>query len=232
MMGIFSKKDKQLLDVPPFPSAPAPSVDLPEEEEWVWIDGYKGTDKNMQCKNNFQYELGKAYTCEGDIVECQNGFHLCANLRDTFYYYDIADNPSNRYFKVKALVRPKDVESYGKVSLFNGALDMRTKLVARQIILTEEVSEKELFNVTTDLYDKFIKHFDDFEAFRSQELPLMEWFKNKCKNNLRRKYSDTFIEIIFNNNNWHNSYKLALALYDEGVSADMRAYLILEELKR
>ena len=52
MMGIFNKKDKQLLDVPPFPSAPAPSVDLPEEEEWVWVDGYKGTDKNMQCKNN------------------------------------------------------------------------------------------------------------------------------------------------------------------------------------
>lgn len=232
MMGIFNKKDKQLLDVPPFPSAPAPGVDLPEEEEWVWVDGYKGTDKNMQCKNNFQYELGKAYTCEGDIVECENGFHLCANLRDTFYYYDIADNPSNRYFKVKALVRPKDVESYGKVSLFNGALDMRTKLVARQIILTEEVSEKELFNATTGLYDQFIKHFDDFEAFRSQELPLMIWFKNKCKNNLHRKYSDTFIEIMFNNNNWYNSYKLALALYDEGVSADMRAYLILEELKR
>lgn len=231
-MGIFNKKDKQLLDVPPFPSAPAPGVDLPEEEEWVWVDGYKGTDKNMQCKNNFQYELGKAYTCEGDIVECENGFHLCANLRDTFYYYDIADNPSNRYFKVKALVRPKDVESYGKVSLFNGALDMRTKLVARQIILTEEVSEKELFNATTGLYDQFIKHFDDFEAFRSQELPLMIWFKNKCKNNLHRKYSDTFIEIMFNNNNWYNSYKLALALYDEGVSADMRAYLILEELKR
>lgn len=232
MMGIFNKKDKQLLDVPPFPSAPAPSVDLPEEEEWVWVDGYKGTDKNMQCKNNFQYELGKAYTCEGDIVECKNGFHLCANLRDTFYYYDIADNPSNRYFKVKALVRPKDVESYGKVSLFNVALDMRTKLVARQIILTEEVSEKELFNATTGLYDQFIKHFDDFEAFRSQELPLMIWFKNKCKNNLHRKYSDTFIEIMFDNNNWYNSYKLALALYDEGVSADMRAYLILEELKR
>lgn len=232
MMSFFSKKDKQLLDVPPFPSAPAPSVDLPEEAEWVWIDGYKATDKNMQCKNGFQYKLGEEYTCEGDIVECQNGFHLCANLRDTFYYYDIADNPSNRYFKVKALVRPKDVESYGKVSLFNGALDMRTKLVARQIILTEEVSEKELFNATTDLYDTFIKHFDDFEAFRSQELPLMIWFKNKCKNNLHRKYSDTFIEIMFDNNNWYNSYKLALALYDEGVSADMRAYLILEELKR
>ena len=60
----------------------------------------------------------------------------------------------------------------------------------------------------------------------------MKWFKNKCKNNLRRKYSDTFIEIMFDNNNWHNSYKLALALYDEGVSADMRTYLILEELKR
>lgn len=46
------------------------------DDEWVWIDGYKGTDCDMKCRG-FQYEIGKQHDIVGDVKECVNGFHLC-----------------------------------------------------------------------------------------------------------------------------------------------------------
>ena len=39
-----------------------------EVPEYIWVDGYKGTSKDMQGYNNFQYELGKEYTCKDIII--------------------------------------------------------------------------------------------------------------------------------------------------------------------
>lgn len=229
-MGFFNKKEKQLVDTPSAPEASAPSIDPPEEEEWIWVDGYKATDKNMQCRNDFQYELGKKYICEGDIVECQNGFHLCMNLGDTFHFYNWPA-PSNRYFKVRALVRKKDVESYGKLRYSDNAraISPVDKLVAREIILAEEVSEEELFNTVRKNGTDAFENFEDFEMFRSQELHFSDWIEKKLKEQLRGKYSDLFIELISGYNNYYDLYEMALALYEEGVSADVRTYFILKE---
>ena len=49
---------------------------------------YKGFDKNLQCKNQFQYEIGKEYDMDGDIKCCENGFHACENPFDVFGYYE------------------------------------------------------------------------------------------------------------------------------------------------
>ena len=47
------------------------------EEEWIWVTGYKGTDKDMKCRD-YQYELGKQHDMpEGtDITMCYSGFHF------------------------------------------------------------------------------------------------------------------------------------------------------------
>ena len=63
------------------------------------MKGYKGTDRNMQCRG-FQYKVGKTYEAEGDPIMCKNGFHFCVNLPDVFAYYDYGKD--NRYFEVEA----------------------------------------------------------------------------------------------------------------------------------
>ena len=39
-----------------------------ESEKWIWVEGYKGTDPEMKCRD-FQFELGEEYTEKGKIEE-------------------------------------------------------------------------------------------------------------------------------------------------------------------
>lgn len=84
--------------------------------------GYKATDENMCCRG-FQFELGKWYSCEGELALCENGFHFCEHPSGPWSYYD-----EGRLFKVEA----KEVV----VSKSPGA-DL--KHVARYIRLVEEI---------------------------------------------------------------------------------------------
>lgn len=62
--------------------------------------GYKGTNVNMQCCNDFQFELDKWYVHEGGIAPCISGFHLCKELNKVFIYYR-GGWSNNRYFIVE-----------------------------------------------------------------------------------------------------------------------------------
>lgn len=116
------------------------------EEEWIWVEGYKGTDEYMRCRD-FQYELGVQYDMpEGQKVqECVSGFHLCLYCQDVFDYYRVGNG--NRFFKVKALVRKADIENYRFKSFYGGGLN---KLVAKSIIFTSELT-----------CDEILQYFDD-----------------------------------------------------------------------
>ena len=48
------------------------------------IIAYKGFDANLCC-GKFQYEIGKEYFQEGEILCRKNGFHACANPLDVLY---------------------------------------------------------------------------------------------------------------------------------------------------
>lgn len=116
---------------------------------YVWIEGYKGTDKNMCCQNDFQYELGVEVSLPEDEepVVCKRGFHFCPELKDVFCYYGISKN--HRFFKCKALVKKEDAEkgySEERVPHGNSVLVKSStiahgikKIVAKKIILTEEI---------------------------------------------------------------------------------------------
>ena len=119
------------------------------EEEWIWVQGYKGTDKYMQCRG-YQYELNKKYDMPDDatIRVCDNGFHFCRKLNSVFTYYDVKNN--NRFFKVSALVRKKDYDKIIEnidVSTWHLSLFNEDKLAAKSIIFLEEVSDDELFKL-------------------------------------------------------------------------------------
>lgn len=122
-----------------------------KEEEWVWVEGYKGMDKDMRCHGGFQYELGKRYDMpDGAVIEeCCSGYHLCLKLTDVYQYVSIGEN--NRFFQVKALVRKSDLERYrsdakiyyrySTFPAFPGYID---KLAAKSIEIVRELTADEI----------------------------------------------------------------------------------------
>ena len=119
-------------------------------EKWVWVEGYKGTNKDLQGHGNYQFEVGKRYDMptDAEIVDCRSGFHLSLNMKDVFEHYKIGNG--NRFFKVKALVREKDFNEYGKDfgkrSWFGP--DIRTKLASQSIEFIRELTVDEIFQDT------------------------------------------------------------------------------------
>ncbi len=70
------------------------------------VKGYKGFDKNMQCRG-FQYKVGGKYK-EDEVSICEKGFHFCENPLDVFYYYAPVDS------------RYAEVEGDGKIEKHSG----------------------------------------------------------------------------------------------------------------
>ena len=120
------------------------------EEKWIWVEGYKGTDKNMQGHGNYQFEVGKRYDMPTDVEirDCHSGFHLSLTMKDVFAHYGIGNG--NRFFKVKALVREKDFNEYGKETGKNTwfAYSVRTKLASQSIEFIRELTVDEIFQDT------------------------------------------------------------------------------------
>lgn len=142
-MNIFNKaiKEIQKRDKAIEPFKETSETTFEPEEEWIWVEGYKGTDKDMKCRD-FQYELGMQYDMPEDqeIQKCASGFHLCLYLRDVFNYYNVGCG--NRFFKVKALVRKIDKESYLSSNYFFG--NYSNKLAAKSIIFISELTCDEI----------------------------------------------------------------------------------------
>lgn len=125
------------------------------EDEWIWVEGYKGTDKNMCCRDQ-QYEIGKQFDIpnDTDIEECFSGFHLCLEKQDVFSYYEIGGH--NRFFKVKALVRKKDCDLYGKY-IYSYGCSRKDKITSKSIIFLSELTIDEIleFSSVKELPDKY-----------------------------------------------------------------------------
>lgn len=113
------------------------------EEEWVWVTGYKGTDKDMKCRD-YQFEMNKQFDMpEGEEIEmCSSGFHFCDKLNFVYSYYNI--NNGNRFFEVKALVRRWKKDGYYKIE------QRGDKMVAKSIKFLRELSIDEIFDVIAD----------------------------------------------------------------------------------
>jgi len=90
------------------------------------IKAYKVFDENWKC-NGFQFEVGKTYTHNGPIKNCESGFHACEKVADCFGY--------------------KTFETKNKIAevLCGGAIERAgDKLCCQHIMITREVTWAEM----------------------------------------------------------------------------------------
>lgn len=191
-------------------------------EEWIWINGYKGTDKDMKCRG-YQFEMNKCFDISDDkpVELCQHGFHLCPNFEDVFKYYGVRD--SNRFFEVKALVRKSDFRKLGPIyrKTSYGYMDKigeNNKIAAKSIIFTRELTVDEI------LEDTIAKFWSTEEKNMALEIGIPEANKKITFEKLvSLGYSETFARLCMDT----KRDKVALSVgSQEDLSMDMKAYLI------
>lgn len=131
------------------------------QDKWIWVEGYKGTTKEMQGHGNYQFEIGKRYDMPLDVEirDCHAGFHLSLNMKDVFNHYPIGKG--NRFFKVRALVRERDLNEYGNkmIHTYLFGHKIRDKLASQSIEFIRELTVDEVFQDTeyTNWSDEYKK---------------------------------------------------------------------------
>lgn len=191
-------------------------------EKWIWVDGYKATDKDMKCRD-YPFELNKCFDISDDreVELCAHGFHLCVRLHHVFNYYRIGDG--HRFFKVKALVRAKDYENLGRIYIdspyhFGRRFIDNDKLAAKSIIFTQELTTDEI------LHGRVPNDWTDEEKRLALEIGVEEaTHKITFEKLVALGYSNTFAQLCID----EKRDKVALSVGSQAdLSMDMKAYLI------
>ncbi|APH20884.1 DUF7666 domain-containing protein [Clostridium botulinum] len=240
MFNFFNKKDltkeNYMNDIIENTSTNISNPKREKQEEWIWIEGYKGTDKDMKCRD-FQYELNKTFSYDGKTNLCGSGFHFCLQLKDVFNYYKL--NANNKFFKVKGLVKREDYHSASNSVPEMIVLQPRwlqhdydSKVVAKEIVFIEELQ------------------FEDLKDIIKNKMPMVETeeeyyfckdnYKEFCKNKLVSKlinlgFSDLFSQLKYED--FSNEYDIddkkmykyltvARAYKKENLSKDIMIYLL------
>ena len=150
-----------------------------EEEEYIWVKGFKGTDKDMRCKGDYQYELGKQFDLDADVepVTCSKGFHFCKDLESVFRYYKIGDG--NRFFEVEALVKKSALESKNKSNvcanldqwseMYMSFANYDDKYAAKSIRFVRELTVDEVFEAVSN---KEVREWADEQKKRAMETSI------------------------------------------------------------
>ena len=227
-MGLFKPKPIVLEAVHHYDDRGNEYTTIEEVPEYIWVEGYKGTDADMMCRGQ-QYKLNTKYVIAGDPVKCANGYHFCKEINYVFDHYKW--NFSNRYFKVKALVKKDEWEHKDD------------KYVAAAIIFTEELfytyEELVSFGALTVWYGntRWKRAIMPKSLFEMQKESLydvtFQWYINEMKN---LGHSETFASLLVDRiENWYwyvNIIEISRGLVDEGVSNDMRVYLLSQQVER
>lgn len=203
--------DQQVIVTPEF---------KPEPEEWIWVEGYKGTQADMTC-NGYQYIMNQQHNmAEGaEIEECRSGFHLCKYLVHVFNYYKIGNG--HRFFKVKALVRKEDYDAYGaRTSLWG--IGGKDKLVAKSIIFEREMTVDEIFDGFEGMEDW---SQEDKLLALEQSITFVE-HRNMTNELVKLGYSEVFAAYCASHNKYDKAYALGT---QEGLSMDMKIFAIMVE---
>ena len=203
-----------------------------EEEEWIWVKGFKGTEKDMSCKG-YRYELGKQFDLDDGInpVLCEKGFHFCKNLENVFRYYSIGDG--NRFFEVEALVKKSDLEPKNKSNVRAG-LDQWSKMYmffanyddkysAKSIRFVRELAVDEVFGALGTNCD--VREWADEQKKRAMETSIAAVRKEVREFELcAAGYSPAFSKYIAGDTGRYNTAIAMASLPD--VSMDIKVMAI------
>ena len=213
-------------------SAATNAIKTLEEEEWIWVKGFKGTEKDMSCKG-YRYELGKQFDLDDDInpVLCEKGFHFCKNLENVFRYYSIGDG--NRFFEVEALVKKSDWYSeqeknrtcklYQPYSYLPGFIVSDDKYSAKSIRFVRELAVDEVFGALGTDCD--VQEWADEQKKRAMETSIAAVRKEVREFELcAAGYSPAFSKYIAGDT---DRYKTAMAMASlPDVSMDVKVMAI------
>jgi len=213
--------------------------DIEEDEnvEWVWVEGYKGFDKNLKCQD-FQYEVGKKYVHDSKVKLCKSGFHFCLKLEDVFGYYSIEPEKKNKYCKVKGFVKKEDRNSYGYNSYDATGIHYNNKLVAKEIEILQELSVEDIFPFMVDYYP-WVENIEDYKYLFLEEKDYKVFAKNKISSliesfGFNNSYSLILASRIFKIETIEKqkeTLEMIKALCSEDLSKDMLVYLIEDKFK-
>lgn len=195
-------------------------------EKWIWVEGYKGTDKNMCCRG-FQFELNKMYGAEqgSDVKTCESGFHFCLKLNGVFGYYPV--NNGNRFFKVRALVREKDYLECTTTKYCYGLFTGPDKLTSMSIEFISELTPDEILKnyCSNDIDTSDWSDEDKIEALNISPEKLMH--KRDVKELVDLGYSEPFADFVVTK----SAGDVAKSVATQPVlSMDMKALFILKDI--
>lgn len=90
------------------------------------VIAFKAFESDWTCRG-FQYEVGKTYVHDGDVIACESGFHACPSIASVSHYYPPVSWGNH---KLRKLAK---VEMGGTI-IYHG-----DKIVASQITILEEL---------------------------------------------------------------------------------------------
>ena len=96
------------------------------------LKGYKAFNGDLMCRN-MQYEIGKEYEFDGEPIPCNQGFHFCTTIADTYKFYPMSDD-----------TRICEVEAFGVITT-----DDDVKFCTNKIRIIAEVTEEYLRKANT-----------------------------------------------------------------------------------
>ncbi len=110
------------------------------------MKGYKALNQDMKAilGNEMQFELGKTYSINGELVPCKNGFHFCEKIEYLNCCYDIANS---RIF---------EVETDGIIK------QCGNKYAAERIKLVRELSKEEISKYFEQNLQSLVYHNEVF----------------------------------------------------------------------
>ena len=203
--------------------APVEKIEVPEEE-WIWVKGYKGTDKYMNCRS-YHYELDKQFDMPEDdeISVCHNGFHFCKELSSVFGFYNIGDG--NRFFEVEALVKKSEptVERLYDRIVYRPYSRYEDKYAAKSIRFIRELTVDEVFAASR--LDGIENWTDDQKKRAMATMPSAIYCEVRSSELVDAGYSQAFAQYIARN---FSQYELALVLASQPeLSMDVKVLAIL-----
>ena len=151
------------------------------------IKGFKMTNEDMTCKG-FQYELGKEYNLEGELVPCKNGFHFCKELSNCLEYYNNTEG-DKRFFEIEA---------------WGGIINKGNKSVTDNIKFVRELGVDEVFEYIRENKDTVDWDYISFRQKLSEE--FIREFKDKIDWDLisrSQKLSEDFIREFKDRVDWY-----------------------------